>query len=165
MNRTIEKTVIGAAAAMVLAIGRPAWAKGDKAFITDAMKGDNSEIALGMLAEKMGSTEQVRNFGTVLKSDHSNAKKEVARLATKYDVKVTEDMTDEAKQEMQKLRALSGQGFDREFARYMVDDHKKDIADFKKKAAEGKSEVSMLAKETVPVLQKHLKIAEGLTAK
>ena len=39
--------------------------------------------------------------------------------------------------ERQKLAGLSGPAFDREFARYMVKDHKDDISDFSKAAASG----------------------------
>jgi len=165
MIRKVEKRVVATAACVLLVLSVPAWAKGDKDFIRDAMKGDNSEIALGMMAEKMGSSREVRNFGTVLKSDHSNAKKEIGLLATKHNVKVTDEMTDEAKQEAKKLKSLSGAAFDKEFVRYMVEDHKKDVADFKKKAAEGKDDVSMLARNTVPMLQKHLRTAENLMGK
>lgn len=160
----MKSYVIAGCALASLILVTPALAKSDKQFIRDAMKGDNSEIKLGELAQKMGSSEQVRNFGTMLASDHSNAKKEVGLLATKIDVKATDAMTDEAKQEMSKLKGLSGSAFDKEFTRYMVDDHEKDVAEFKEKANEGKGEVSTLAAQTVPVLTKHLETAQRLSA-
>jgi putative membrane protein len=142
----------------------PASAKSDKEFIRDALRGDNSEITLGLLAQKMGSNEQVRNFGTVLVSDHSAAKNKLGLLATKFQVESTDAISDQAKQELQKLRGLSGKAFDHEFARYMVEDHEKDIAEFKQKAHESKGEVSTLAAHTVAVLKKHLETAQQLFA-
>jgi putative membrane protein len=149
---------------LAVTLAGPALAASDKEFLSDALKGDNSEIALGDMAQKMGSTEQVRSFGQELSTDHATAKKQVTTLAAKLHVKTTEAVTPEAKQEMKKLQGLSGKQFDQEFARYMVEDHQKDIAKFKEKAAEGKSETAKLAEETVPVLEKHLKTAQSLSS-
>ena len=43
----------------------------------------------------------------------------------------------------------------------MVDDHKKDVADFKKEASSGKDpEVKAFAAKTLPTLQEHLQMAQ-----
>lgn len=141
-----------------------AFAKSDKDFVRDAMKGDNSEVALGQLAQTRGSSAKIRDFGTVLATDHAKAREEVGALASKIGVKSTTSMTDAAKKEMQKLKGLAGAAFDDEFAGYMVKDHKKDIQDFKKEANKQKGEVPELAAKQVPVLTKHLQMAERLSA-
>jgi putative membrane protein len=46
----------------------------------------------------------------------------------------------------------------------MVEDHEKDIAKYRKEAKSG-SGIADFAKQTVPVLQKHLQAAEDLTSK
>lgn len=71
-------------------------------------------------------------------------------------------MTPEAQQEMTKLQKLSGSEFDKEFARLMVKDHEKDIAEFKKEAASGKGSVQNFASQSLPTLEEHLRIAEAL---
>jgi putative membrane protein len=60
---------------------------------------------------------------------------------------------------------LSGNAFDKEFVRYMVKDHTKDIAMFQNEAKNGAGEASELAQKTVPVLQKHLETAQALAKK
>jgi putative membrane protein len=139
-----------------------AFAKSDAAFLTKAMKGDNSEIALGKLAVQKGDEKDVRSFGHTLVSDHRNAKRDAAAVAKQLGVPVTGKLTDEAKQERSKLQSLNGQAFDREFVSYMVSDHKKDISEFKDEAASGKGAVPQLAQKTLPTLRKHLHIAESL---
>eukprot|EP01035_Chromulina_nebulosa_P014559 gene14559-19263_t len=52
----------------------PALAQNDKAFLRDAIKGDNSEIALGKLAADKGASEGVKSFGMTLATDHAKAK-------------------------------------------------------------------------------------------
>jgi putative membrane protein len=44
----------------------------------------------------------------------------------------------------------------------MVEDHRKDVAEFKHQADHGNRQTAALAKKTLPVLQKHLKMAEAL---
>jgi putative membrane protein len=69
---------------------------------------------------------------------------------------------EKAQREYDKLQHLSGREFDREFLRYMVDDHREDIRDFREQAAAGNHEVSQMAKEQLPTLEKHLQTAERL---
>lgn len=45
--------------------------------------------------------------------------------------------------------------------RHMVDDHKKDVADFKKHASSAKdAEIKGFASKTLPTLQEHLQLAQ-----
>lgn len=151
-----------AGVAMACLIANPAFAKTDKSFLRDAIQGDNSEIALGKLAAQKGASEGVKTFGTTLATDHAMAKDEAATVATSMKVRVTDKMMPEARSEIRKLDKLSGPAFDKEFVSYMVKDHEKDIKEFKAKAAEGKTEVPMLASKTLPGLEKHLKTAQSL---
>jgi len=132
-------------------------------FITDAIKGDNSEMALGGLALGRGTTLAVRDFGLTLITDHRKAKIGAVELAKKHQISVPTEMMDEAKAELQKLLSLQGRAFDDEFARYMVDDHVKDVSDFAEEA-KTKDDVGTYAAKILPVLKKHLKIAQDLTS-
>lgn len=151
-----------AATAIACVIASPALAKSDKAFLRDALKGDNSEVALGQLAAQKGMSDGVKSFGNKLATDHAMAKDQVATVATSMKVKVTDEIKPEARREMRKLDKLSGAAFDKEFVAYMVKDHEKDVAEFKEKAAGGKGDVAMLASKQLPTLEEHLKTAQSL---
>lgn len=151
-----------AGVAMACLFANPAFAKTDKSFLRDAIQGDNSEIALGKLAAQKGMSEGVKTFGTTLATDHAMAKDEAATVATSMKVPVTDKMMPQARAEIRKLDKLKGKAFDKEFVSYMVKDHEKDIKEFKAKAAEGKTDVPMLAAKTLPGLEKHLKTAQSL---
>jgi putative membrane protein len=58
---------------------------------------------------------------------------------------------------------MSGTEFDKAFVDYMLLNHQKDIAEFEEKAGEGDRQVSQLAKKTLPMLQKHLQLAQTLS--
>jgi putative membrane protein len=152
------------ALALTASVSTAALAKTEKEFITDAIKGDNSEIALGQLAVSKSASDPVKVFGKTLVDDHSKAKAEASAVATKVSVSPPGEMSPEAQTEMTKLKQLSGPAFDKEFARYMVEDHQKDIAEFKKEADGGHGAVQQLAAQTLPTLEKHLQMAESLSA-
>jgi putative membrane protein len=139
-----------------------ALAKTEKEFISDAIRGDNSEIALGQLATNKGSAESVRSFGQILVNDHSKHRNEAATLATQLGVLSSDEMTPEAQREIAKLQKLIGSEFDKEFVQLMVKDHEKDIDEFKEEAASGKGPVQQFASQSLPTLQEHLRIARNL---
>ncbi|MBV9288934.1 MAG: DUF4142 domain-containing protein [Hyphomicrobiales bacterium] len=146
----------------VAGIACSASAKTDKEFVTDAIKGDNSEVALGQLAVTKGSNDQVRSFGQTLVDDHTKHRNEAAALATNLGVSPPDGMTAEAQQEEAKLQKLTGAEFDKEFGQFMVRDHEKDIVEFKKEASDGHGQVQQMASQSLPTLEKHLQMARGL---
>lgn len=133
----------------------------DQTFLTNAMKGDNSEVALGQLAQQKGGSQGVKDLGAMLVSDHGAHKQQVAALAQQAGVAVTDDIMDEAKTLKTKLDGLSGDAFDKQFVSAAIEDHKKDIAKYETEA-KGTGPVADLAKQTLPTLKKHLSTAEGL---
>ena len=134
----------------------------DRDFLTEAMKGDNSEVVLGQLAASKGTTEGVRTFGKKLAVDHAKAKKQVLAVARQLNVQETNALSDEASAERARLDTLSGAAFDKEFAAFMVKDHESDIQKFEKQANKGTGPTADLAKHTLPELRKHLDIARSL---
>jgi putative membrane protein len=160
-KKTLFLSVLSASGVMAAA----AFAGPDQTFLKKALEGDNSEVALGQLAEQHGSSPAVRDFGRMLHDDHAAAKAKALPVAQEHGVQDTAEMAPEAKAEAQKLERLSGPAFDREFARYMVSDHRKDIADFQEEARRGDRATAALARESLPDLRKHLKTAQQLAAR
>lgn len=151
-------------AALVLAtsLAGAAQAAGEKPFLTKALKGDNSEMALGQMAAARGQSQGTRAFGRMLHEDHAAAKLKTLPVAQAHGVGDTNQMAQEARVEQQKLHHLHGRAFDREFARYMVKDHRKDIANFERQTRTGDATTAALARDTLPDLRKHLATAERL---
>lgn len=159
MNRSLRLVLTVAA---FTGFATTALAAGDKAFLKKAMEGDNSEMRLGQMAEQGGSSRGVREFGHMLNTDHAKAKANALPVAKSHGLAPTDEMAPEAKEEAGKLKGLSGAAFDREFASYMVKDHRKDIADFEKQARSGDRSTARLARATLPALRRHLAMAERL---
>ncbi|MEZ2129027.1 MULTISPECIES: DUF4142 domain-containing protein [unclassified Sinorhizobium] len=155
-------------AGAVLAIGcfvaASAMAESDKQFLSNAIKTDNAEIALGELAVQKGASDGVRSFGQTLVDDHRKAKAEAAALTADLEAKVSGNLTEDAQRELDKLKGMTGPEFDKEFVSFMVSAHEKDIAAFKEKAGEGNRPVPVLAGKALPMLQRHLELAQSLNA-
>jgi putative membrane protein len=61
------------------------------------------------------------------------------------------------------LARLSGAEFDRMYMQHMLQDHKKDVAEFEKEAEKGTdSALRTFAQQTLPTLREHLTLAESL---
>jgi putative membrane protein len=132
-------------------------------FLGDAIKGDNSEIKLGQLAAEKGSSDAVKTFGQMLVTDHGKAKDEAGKIATAMNVPIPTETKPEADAEYAKLQGMTGAAFDKEFASFMVDDHKKAIAMFEQEAASSDpAQVTALATKTLPTLKAHLAKAQSL---
>ena len=143
--------------------GQPSAAAKD--FLTDAMQGDVSEVKMGQLAEKNGGSAEMKDFGKTLVTDHTKAGEQVKATAQKVGVTVKEQPSSEAQKDYDKLSKLKGADFDKEFARMSVDDHQKDISKFQKEADAKDGPASDLAQQQLPVLKKHLQMAQSLQQK
>ncbi len=139
-----------------------AAADAPQSFITKAIQGDNSELELGRLAASKAESRGVRDYGNMLAEDHGKAKEQAMRIARGLGVTAPREPMEKAQREYEKLQHLSGRQFDEEFLRYMIDDHREDIRDFREQAEAGNHEVSRMAKEQLPTLEKHLQTAERL---
>ena len=152
-NLTVENADLG---------NVPSTAAVDAAFLTDAMKGDNSEVALGKIAQAKGGSQGVKDLGAMLVADHGSHKTQVAALAQQAGVAVTNDITDEAKALEAKLGGLSGADFNKAFVDAAVEDHQKDIAKYEQQVQSSDPQTAQLAQQTLPTLKKHLQTAQAL---
>jgi putative membrane protein len=134
----------------------------DPAFVIEAIKGDNGEVAIGNLAAAQAGSQAAKDFGRTLVADHGGHKQKLLTLASSAGISPTEEPSDEARANLEKLKSLKGAEFDKEFKRMMVEDHEKDIAKYEQQVSTGDPQTSALAKETLPTLRKHLATAKSL---
>ena len=156
---------IGATLALLVTLAGAslAWAAdatGDK-FIKEAIQGNLAEVKVGQLAQEKGASQGVKDFGATLATDHQTANQSATQVAQQMNV--TPPGKPGMKQEAvyKKLSMLSGEQFDRQFIKDMVKDHKEDIAKYQQEAQQG-GPAGSYAKQILPKLREHLKMAEDL---
>jgi len=146
----------------LLALSPAAQADSPRQFLQNALQGANSEIMLGRMAAERARSPAVREFGQTLVSDHQQARQELRDLGRDFGLRPGWQPSDEARDERQKLDGLRGRDFDREFVRFMIDDHRKDISEFRDEANEQHGRVSDLARNQIPTMRNHLRMAIAL---
>lgn len=137
-----------------------------KNFAADAATGGMMEVELGNLAQQKANSQAVKNFGKMMVDDHTKANDNLKTIATQKNIDLPPTITDDQRKDIDKLSKKSGANFDKAYVDMMVDDHKKDIAAFKK--AEGDvsdNDLKNFITNTLPTLQKHLDAIQAIKAK
>jgi putative membrane protein len=139
----------------------------DAKFAVEAANGGMAEVELGALAKQKATNAKVKDFGTMMVTDHSKANDELKALAKKLNITLPPAVNNEVKKMKDDLSKKSGTEFDKAYASAMVDDHKKDIKLFEDAAKDNKNEeLKAFAASKLPTLKMHLsavqKISDGL---
>jgi putative membrane protein len=135
----------------------------DKDFTKKAMEGGNGEVQLGTLAQQKSNSEDVKHFGETMVTDHGKMNADMAPIAKSLGVDPPTGTTMAAKAEEAKLKMMSGDSFDKAYIKAMVEDHREDLAEFKKVAATATDpQLKKAAQHGVTVISEHLRMAEKM---
>ena len=132
---------------------------------------NTADIETGELGAKMGSTQKIRDFGTMLATAHRGARQQGRDLAKKLGVKPTPPKDDTSAKDhadvMKRLSTLKGTAFDRAFLEHEIAYHKAVIAAVQNTLlpAIQNAELKALVVKVAPVFVAHQQAAEGLLAK
>lgn len=135
----------------------------DEDFAKEAAQGGLAEVKLGQLAEEKGSSNAVKSFGKRMVEDHSKANEQLKDVALREKVKLPTELSKKNQKTYDRLSELSGDAFDRAYARDMIHDHQNDVAAFKQEASSGQNQaIKNFAVQTLPTLEDHLKMAREM---
>jgi putative membrane protein len=136
-----------------------AW---DEQWLMSSIQGDRFEVQGGLIAQKNGASQAVRDLGTRLVKDHSKSLKEAVALARKLGIKVPPDPNPSQRWELHILSTYTGADFDRWYADLEVLDHHQDIDETSAEVQKGTDgRVRHMAHGEIPVLRAHLKLSEA----
>ncbi len=135
-------------------------------FASKAASGGMMEVELGQMAQQKAVSQRVKDFGAMMVQDHTAANDDLKSRVSSLNVALPSMVNEEDQKEMDKLSKKQGKDFDKAYMNMMLDDHKKDVAEFRK-AADKCTEPSLknFASKTLPVLEKHLDSAKAITGK
>jgi len=135
-------------------------------FMTEAAKGGMAEVELSRVAVSKAQNPEVKQFAQQMVADHTRANNELKQLAAKKSVTLPTELDAMHKAAMDKLSKLSGAEFDKEYVSEMVKDHEKDVTLFRTQSESGTDvEAKVFAGKTLPTLQMHLKMIQGIQGK
>jgi len=129
----------------------------DQKFAKKAAAGGMFEVMLGGVAQKNAEAPDVKEFGSMMVTDHGKAGEELAAIAAKEGIKLPAKLPKKLQAKVDKISGLTGKAFDAAYVSEMVADHKKDLAEFKA-AATSLSDPALkeFAEKTSAVIEKHL---------
>lgn len=144
--------------------GQGALANGpDLAFLASAARANATEIAAGKLAVAQGHSAAVKAFGERMVTDHGAAGQRLDELAQAKHAPAPQNRTANSAN-LELLRHLSADAFDRAYADLMVGDHQQVISAFEREVADGTDpDVKTFASSTLPTLREHLSMARALS--
>ena len=132
---------------------------------------NTADMETGALAEKRGSTQEVRDFGAMLVRDHRMVRQQGRDLAAKLGVTPTPPKDDQSAKDhaaaMARLRSLNGVAFDRAFLQYEAEFHQAVISAIESTLfpAIQNEELKALVTKVAPAFQAHMKMAQELEKK
>lgn len=134
----------------------------EKTFAQDMAQGNVAEIELGKLAQQKGSNAAIRDFGSRMVQDHTQLNNQLKDWARTNNVSLPTSVNTTQADQKRKLEGLSGQAFDQAYLSDMLSDHRHDIQQVQRLAEKAQDpHVKDLAKEVLPKLEDHLRLAEN----
>jgi putative membrane protein len=131
---------------------------------------NQAEIHMGQMAQQMGTSQEVKDFGKKLASDHQKNDEKLTTLAQSKGIDLNgeafQDEQKHAQKNMEKLHGKSGADFDKAFMSMMVKDHEKDVKAVEKATKEAQkknqTELATYLAATHTGLQGHLQTAQRI---
>ena len=162
-------------AAAALAFAGAALAQGgpnDAQIAHIVVTANQVDIDAGKLAEKMGSTKDVRAFGKQMVTDHSGVNKQAVALVTKLKVKPEDNPTSQSlksggEENVKNLKTLKGKAFDKAYIDHEVAYHQQvlDAVDKTLLPSAKNEELKALITKVRPAFVAHLEHAKMLQSK
>jgi putative membrane protein len=138
----------------------------DAEMAVDYADGGMLEVKLGELAQTNASATAVKDFGMMMTKDHGMANSEFEKIAEKHNISLPTMLSEDSQKMYDKLSALRGADFDKEYIKGMVDAHEKTLENLKEQAKEGKNmDLKEFANSKIPTVEKHLSEAKALKEK
>ncbi len=139
----------------------------DSSFLKDAAEGGNAEVAASQIAVNQSANAEVKSFAQEMIDDHGKAGAELKTLAEQKGVKVSDTPSATEKLQIKLLSERKGASFDQHYADSIgVKAHEDTVKLFQKEVDKGTdADVKAWAQKTLPALQHHLEMAQGLKTK
>jgi putative membrane protein len=131
--------------------------KDDAKFAVDAANGGMTEIALSKLAQTMATNAKIKDFATMMVTDHSKAGAELGTIAKGKNITLPDSVSADSKKAIDDLSKKSGAAFDKAYVNKMVADHKATVSMFEDASKNLKdADLKAFVDKTLPTIKGHL---------
>lgn len=138
----------------------------DPLFATAAAISGIAEVSLSELGLQKATDPQLKSFSQQMVAEHTRMNNELAGLAAQKRLPVPTDVDPRAKFCAQSLAGLSGQEFDRCYAKAQLTAHMDAVGMFEAEAQRGQDpDMRALAAKALPHIKEHLRMIEPIAMK
>jgi putative membrane protein len=135
----------------------------DKMFIHQAIEGGLAEVALGNLAAQKSASDDVKALGKRMVEDHTKMNQQLSQVADTIGARAPKKMGKDEQAEYDRLAALSGEDFDKEYIILMVKDHHKDLREMRIEARTTQdADLKAVLGEGTPIIRDHMVTADRI---
>ena len=137
----------------------------DRLFAQQVAIGGMAEVALGKLADRKAHNRAVAEFGGLMVQDHGKANEKLASLARSARISLPNEPDAEHKAVHARLEQLSGAQFDVAYLEAQVQDHQRTAQLLQWEINAGQdAPLQRFASETLPIVLRHLRMAQDLAS-
>ena len=103
----------------------------DKIFIRKVTEDGLAQVQLGKLASEKASSQDVKDYGQKMSEEHEKLNSSMAAIADSIGMRLPKNLNKSDQAQYQKLSALSGEAFDKEYLACMLRDHHENMREFR----------------------------------
>ena len=131
--------------------------KNDSMFVMNAAIGGMMEVDGGNVAAQNADNQRVKDFGSMMVTDHSKANDDLKNVVSSKGRTLPTSLPKDKQKMIDAMKNMKGKAFDNHYVSMMLEDHQKDVAEFKKESTKADDpDLKTWITNTLPVLQKHL---------
>lgn len=135
----------------------------DEFFLRCAFEDGVAEAEMGRLAALLSPSRDVKQFGQNIALVHEVLNSRLEPMAERRGVLEPKDMPRKQKEEIARMRTLSGANFDAEFVKVIMKAQQRDLQHYKDEAKDGKDPaVQQLARKGEMILNRRMQVLELL---
>ena len=135
----------------------------DQNYVAMASVSNNAEIMAGQVAAAKGNSAMVKNYGSLMVSEHNLAQTDLKNRASGAGLSVADTVDAEHRALMTRLNSLTGYSFDTAYINSQIKDHQKTIDLFQTEINGGKNQqIRSYASEYLPHIQMHYNRADSI---
>lgn len=139
---------------------------GAQRFIKEALQDQNFEIQAAQQVAQQAQDPQVKQFAQQLVQDHQQLKQQLQPIAQQMGIKHTDEPSKWQREMLDQTRQLQGRQLERDFVFDQVGLHQMDLLKTQYQATHSQDpQVRQAAQQAIPVLQRHLQLAQQLAAR
>jgi putative membrane protein len=155
--------ITAALVSLVLTISAVAALSQEPSFYERLAQASIAEIQAGKLAQGMGATAEVRNFGAMMVKQHGDANERLSAVANSKGITLPSAPSEDQINTLKALHAQSGARFDKAYLTEQVRAHQDALRLLKTAITSGEdADAQSLAQELLPTVESHLQLAYQL---